>query len=341
MQSYIHQNYPMPRLPLISRREIEVETEIRLIGPQRSGNNGVIAWLMKAMQGDILKAANCSFSLPDKLFIPYDRGTGTVMALDGGKTLLTANSWHLHDSKGDLIYRGSAKRKKISGEVKDPEWVKNNEDPEWDKRLSGIIREGTNEVQRHMGELYSESLKILHQAEIPSSLKAVIFHLEDFDPRYLQEVPWEHSPLQLQSNNVIYLVVLRDFPNWVASRIKSQRNVDESAVSNWVSVAQMHNLSKNHDGHDLVFIKYDQWLVDTEYRQGIASRIGITDPGLSDKVSVAGGGSSFDGLSMSGNIETELLKSRSKHLQGEELELFESVMEEHRDVMDLSRMLFL
>jgi len=111
------------------------------------------------------------------------------------------------------------------------------------------------------------------------------------------------------------IIVVRDWFNFVASRLKYQADqaetqrhyslifaLDWSEVqARWLQYAGLA-LRGDQDSPGLVTVNYNQWFANPEYREGVAEKLGLPDSenGL-DHVPDFGSGSSFDQRSMDGN----------------------------------------
>lgn len=114
------------------------------------------------------------------------------------------------------------------------------------------------------------------------------------------------------------LVLLRSFPNWMASQVQRRRNVIKEGRLNrpilrlgltairdmWVENAQA---ILGASDSALTGILYDRWFTDRDYRDEIGHRVGFTntDSGLDHVPNIIPGvgGSSFDGDSFQGRAQ--------------------------------------
>lgn len=97
------------------------------------------------------------------------------------------------------------------------------------------------------------------------------------------------------------VVILRDPYNTFASWLKRDTPVTQNIVSLWKSYAQEFLGRTQTLSQPKVFINFNAWFSDADYRQNLASQLGLTftDKGVSH-VSHHGGGSSFDGQDLRG-----------------------------------------
>lgn len=337
-----------PSTPLLRNRvriKKEIKREYFLLGSQRSGNNAVVAWILKATKGNVLKTSNSSFTDGRIVFLPRDRGSGFIQKTPvETQPALAANSWHLHGPTSRMIYRGSAKRGVVFGETDDAEWIAANEDLKWDKILEEKARDDSISLLDHFNQLYDNSLKIAGHSNIPQKLDAVIYHLEDFNPNGIKRVPWEATPLEstIESEKRLILV-LRDLENWLSSRIKSGRNVDDRALNIWISsarIAESKGKSSECSLDSVTIIRYNRLARDKGYRRGIAKELGLSDDGLSDEVLVAGGGSSFEGIRSQGKGREMDTSNRFQLLDKESQAVIRGILEANPEAVRLNNLLF-
>jgi hypothetical protein len=313
--------------------EVLSDREYRIFGLQRSGNNAVIDWIMNSTRSanNFLKATNCSFVNHNTIFIPLDRGTGKIQSFQSEFNLLAANSWHIFDSNGNPCFRMSAKRDVMVGESDDDEWITNNEDPRWDEHVKSRFEEKSPELLiQYVNSLKTRSYKGLTHS-LPQELAGVFYHVEDFPIDLRADIPFSHGPI-LTNSEVVNIFVIRDFGNWVSSRIKSNRNVDAVAINLWKKFADLY--INQPESLDSIFIIYNL-LKDEKYRRRIANILGLTDGNLSQKVSVAGGGSSFDS-----HVSLETTGDRHNQLIGENQVKYQAVIHQYRELLELSNDLF-
>jgi hypothetical protein len=255
--------------------EIQARKEYRIFGLQRSGNNAVIGWIIKATATTMpfLKATNCSFVNNGMVFVPFDRGTGWIEKVSSDYSILAANSWHLFDPSCETIFRLSAKRNVMNGEVSDEEWSTNNEHPKWDRLLRQNVNKNPLDMVKHVEMLNSRGYYGLLSNKLPTNLEAVIFHVEDFPVALTSDIPFNSSPIRTNANEVVEIFVLRDFRNWVASRIKSGRNVDQDVVSLWKDFYELFR--EPGRAGEKVLVNFNLLKDDSEYRKRIAAQLAL------------------------------------------------------------------
>ena len=93
-------------------------------------------------------------------------------------------------------------------------------------------------------------------------------------------------------DKAIKVLVLRDAPNMLASRMKSPGIPNENWRDLWVSNAHSFLNEKQ-----LTSISFNEWQTKIFYRKNVSSRLGLkfNDAGFNDVMDI-GGGSSFEGL---------------------------------------------
>jgi hypothetical protein len=108
--------------------------------------------------------------------------------------------------------------------------------------------------------------------------------------------------------------------------------VDVVAIKLWEKFA---NLYINRPGSsNNIFILYNL-LKDEQYRRQIANILGLMDGNLSQRVPIAGGGSSFDS-----HVSLETTGDRHNQLIGDNQVKYQAVMSQYREVLELSNDLF-
>ena len=120
------------------------------------------------------------------------------------------------------------------------------------------------------------------------------------------------------------IAVLRNPWNVIASHNKWNRGGvlykrKNEAIKIW---NDYYNKYLNND-LDILFIIYDKWFSDKEYRKNIINKLGLefSDEGF-ETVPKAGGGSSFDGVEYNGNAQQMDVLSRYKQVSNYSMNLF-------------------
>ena len=116
------------------------------------------------------------------------------------------------------------------------------------------------------------------------------------------------------------ILILRDPFNLLASRLKKNRNqsvrsLSENVIDMWISYAREYLGETNYLKNHKIVINYNQWVIDSDYRKLISSKLGLTfsDLGIND-VNSFGGGSSFDKQKFQGKAAQMDFFNRWKYL---------------------------
>lgn len=144
--------------------------------------------------------------------------------------------------------------------------------------------------------------------EIRSSKKQLLaYSYENFPLAQLarRELIKDREALIGLSSRIERILLLRDFYNWIASRIrlfevKGQQlpRSLEGLVSLWISYAREFVGETRHmDGESVTKISYNRWTKDHAYRSELLTGLGVLVRDVSIRhLPDTGGGSSFDGL---------------------------------------------
>lgn len=137
-----------------------------------------------------------------------------------------------------------------------------------------------------------------------SKVDTSIISFEDYNLQIFKSLLRNRSQPKVQKRTTI--LIIRDPFNWYASRLKS--DMSQPAHYSGLNLRQLYlqyireynRESIFLEGH-VVLISYNQWKSDLSYRKSISKGLGLefTDDGL-NKVTGEGGGSSFDGMIVSG-----------------------------------------
>lgn len=126
------------------------------------------------------------------------------------------------------------------------------------------------------------------------------------------------------SGRILPILLLRDFFNWAASRLKlhehKAQDVDEVVrnfdmmINLWLSYAQEFS-GQTGFLPGAVRVSYPAWASDETYRAGLLGQMGITLRDNSNaKVPNVGGGSSFDSTSLTGQADKMAVDKRWEYL---------------------------
>lgn len=116
---------------------------------------------------------------------------------------------------------------------------------------------------------------------------------------YSEEFERNHDRFVGPSRQRFDLLVLRDPFNLFASRLALDASplTPRMGLRVWRQHAREALGERRHRRHNPLLVNYNRWVVDRDYRAGLAARLGLdfSDAGI-DEVTACGGGSSFDGL---------------------------------------------
>jgi len=149
------------------------------------------------------------------------------------------------------------------------------------------------------------------------------------------------------------LLLVRDFYNWIASRIRLLQNKGmltddifsrvDFQIRLWIMYAREFVGETQHlQSVETVSVRFDRWSDDEAYRLEILERLGIAV--LNNTRSIvpkAGGGSSFDGTRFSGSAESMDLQNRWKSLETPEYRpLLQQIAERRAEIDEYNRQIF-
>ncbi|MGB5594914.1 MAG: hypothetical protein WBM32_09080 [Crocosphaera sp.] len=126
-----------------------------------------------------------------------------------------------------------------------------------------------------------------------------------------------------KSANRYDVLILRDPFNLFASRLKMMDSksgkvnlLSKDSINLWISYAQEFLGETNYLTQNKVFINYNQWFCEQEYRKEISDKLDLefSDLGL-EKVKGQGGGSSFDKLDLTGKASQMKVLERWQHFR--------------------------
>jgi len=142
------------------------------------------------------------------------------------------------------------------------------------------------------------------------------------------------------SHAIRRVLVLRDFYNWIASRIRRLEERETAAnlerqVGRWLAYAREFTGKTAYLGDGMVRIAFNRWFSDPAYREGLLKQLGIAmRNNASSLVPRAGGGSSFDGRSFSGKAGQMEVLRRWAYLDQPQYCAVRHVFAEKRDKID-------
>jgi hypothetical protein len=149
------------------------------------------------------------------------------------------------------------------------------------------------------------------------------------------------------------LLLLRDFYNWIASRVRLLENkgkltddiLDKVGVQIglWIMYAREFVGETRHlQSIETVPVRFDRWSDDEPYRLEILERLGIAVLNNTRLVvPKAGGGSSFDGTRFSGSAESMDIQNRWKYLELSEYRpLLQQIAQRREEIDEYNRKIF-
>jgi hypothetical protein len=149
-----------------------------------------------------------------------------------------------------------------------------------------------------------------------------------------------------ESGRTRRLLLMRDFYNWIASRVRLFENKGrptddildrlDQQIRLWIMYAREFVGETQHlKSVETVYVRFDRWSDDQSYRSEVLEHLGITmRDNTRSIVPKAGGGSSFDGTRFSGNAETMDLLNRWSHLEAPECRSLLRLIAQRRDEID-------
>lgn len=193
--------------------------------------------------------------------------------------------------------------------------------------------------------------------EIRLAKKAVlIFSYENLQLNLLSQRPLleEHDSVLGTSKRVVRILLLRDFFNWVSSRLKlfDYRGQDaikaslriDVLIDLWLLYAREFLGTTTYLGnYNVVKISYPRWAVDSEYRAWILGTVGAPlKNNANDHVPNVGGGSSFDTTMYSGRASEMAIQNRwSFFLEDDRFAFARARVQERRtEIEPLNREIF-
>lgn len=258
----------------VKPKEIRNEVEIQLIGPQRSGNHAVVAWILQQYDEPIVFLNN----------------------------------------------------------------VAHFEDPYLNFRIGKVA-----------GAARVSKAKPAHQERLRRQKKPLlIYSYENLKLEHVSSTPLvpNHDEVIGPSEKVSRILLLRDFFNWAASRIrlKEYRNQDTAPliadfsplIKLWLNYAREFAGDTDYlaDEH-VVKISYPRWTKDAEYRAWILGQLHVPlKDNRNDKVPDVGGGSSFDKDSFSGSGSQMKTDERWHYLLEPRFAPIRATIEAHREKIE-------
>ena len=233
--------------------------EFRVFAMKRSGHHAVMDWIRRHFSGPVYLLNNCSYSR-NSLFSSTRCGRLSEQARFGGRVSLFFD---------------------------DQQLVRQVEHLRKDQLLE--------QPQHRLETLESAEHQILNENNIPLQRDAYLFNLEDFPLDRVEEIPFSAAK-RGESQHIRNVIVLRDPFNWLASRYKGDFPIDDEIISAWCTHCR-EALGETSFLTDPLFVNYNRWFSDSEYRQKLTDQLGleIPEPGIGEMANF-GGGSSFTGM---------------------------------------------
>lgn len=166
---------------------------------------------------------------------------------------------------------------------------------------------GINPWQKNWGIAYPNFPYWPKSRDVEGALVRKELFICSYENRQLSEIEADKKLLPNyigKSQKECTVIVLRDPYNMIASWLARDTPVTPEIIELWKSYAY-ELLGKTSDlSEKTVFVNFNAWFSDSDYRQKLAHKLGLTftDNGIS-QISHHGGGSSFDGQTLSGNAK--------------------------------------
>ncbi|NER79685.1 MAG: hypothetical protein F6K42_08895 [Leptolyngbya sp. SIO1D8] len=164
---------------------------------------------------------------------------------------------------------------------------------------------GNNPWEKNWGISYPNFPYWPQARDVKGALVRKELFIYSYENRQLKEVESD-KPLLSQyigkSQEDCAVLILRDPYNTFASWLQREKPVTAETVALWKSYAYEFLGETNVLSTPKVFISFNAWFLDQNYRQKLAGQLGLTftDNGLGE-VTHHGGGSSFDGRALRGD----------------------------------------
>lgn len=256
--------------------------EVRVFGIRRSGNHAIISWIINNYPGSLLFVNN----------------------INGHDTIPFPYSPIMPDQKKPFQDRIT---------------VKSIPYFQAKKKLSSLVKFIFNRPSIYSLVPSDKSVDLSYLLKTDKDCLMYSFediHISDFRLLRFYESAEQYIG---SSKSKINIVVLRDPFNLFASLIKSKMLKKDSQDSqNYISLYKKFALSYLHslsmEDHNNLFINYNKWMSQEDYRIDIANRLGLLPEAryLIETVVDRGGGSSFDQLSYNNNASSMKVFERWK-----------------------------
>jgi len=244
--------------------------EFAVLAMKRTGHHAIIHWLLRHFDGDSAHLNNCEFLLETSHINPPPR----VISRTERHALFAGFS--------SAFYLQGA----FQGHV----------------RHVAVHQTFSSQRDRILAmENVEAALRLAYR--VGPELDAYLYNFEDMHLSTFHALPSDlcsRGPSRQRTE----LVVMRDLPNFIASRLKGGYLITPAVLDAWASHAEA---SLRPDAYpNTVFVHYPKWHASPDYRRALAERLGLrfTDRGRNDVVPfgpVGRPGSSFDQLQHHGD----------------------------------------
>lgn len=149
------------------------------------------------------------------------------------------------------------------------------------------------------------------------------------------------------------VLILRDIRNWLASLIVFRTDwLNEEKIDKyfkyWKYILDEGMLKTDYLSYNKLFIKYGQWFNYEDYRRSISESLNLKySDRMLNRLSMAGiskghtnTGSSFSGVTYKNKAQDMKVMERAKFLSGKNLELYQSSIKAHSEMVGLSDTIF-
>jgi hypothetical protein len=148
------------------------------------------------------------------------------------------------------------------------------------------------------------------QAQIAEHRGQYLWNLENFPLNRLATIPWQKAA-RGNSKRHVFVVIIRDPYNLFASRMRGEFPVDSKSFVLWKQYAKAYLYFLKHPKPGIVFINFNRWLTDSEYRQQLAVELGYATD-ITRIEDIRGTGSSFTGKTAYSQSQISELSERWK-----------------------------
>lgn len=155
--------------------------------------------------------------------------------------------------------------------------------------------------------------------------------------RKFQSQEFKESIKDISFQNLKCAFVLRDPLNLFASQIRKWRKPNNDSVNAFESIYKHYKSgTKKISGVDCVFVHFNRWFRDKDYRKQISNELGLehSDRLLNDLMSY-GSGSSFSGVEKQGKAQDLNVLTRWKQMKDDPF--FKSFLQQHPEYVEIAQ----